>query len=219
MIRLSKRLAALADRIPSGARVIDVGTDHGQLPVWLIQSGRAEHVCASDIHPGPLRRAAALAEETETEDSITLRVCDGLDGFTAADADCVVIAGMGGETMIHILSEAPWTANDTLLILQPQSKQAELRQWLNCSGFSVTSEALVEDAGRIYTVLCVKGGEAAPYSPAELEMGKWEKICRDPLFPRLLEGQINRCRKAAVYDVQAAALLEELNEWKGRLGS
>lgn len=217
MIRLSKRLSAIAGFIPPRARVIDVGTDHGHLPVWLIQSGRAERVCASDIHPGPLRRAAALAEETETEERVFLRVCDGLQGFTAEDGDCVVLAGMGGETMIHILAAAPWTKQETLLILQPQSKQELLRRWLLSAGYIITRESLVEDAGRIYPVLLAQGGTAPFYSPAEWQMGKWEQIEKDPLLPRMLEEQIKKIQRAAAYDDGAARLLEELITWKERL--
>ncbi len=217
MIRLSKRLAAIAAHIPQNARVIDVGTDHGHLPVWLIQSGRAAHVCASDIHPGPLCRAAALVEETDTGEYICLRVCDGLDGFTEKDGDCIVLAGMGGETMVHILSQAAWTAKGALLILQPQSKLAELRKWLWEADYTITNEELVEDGGRVYPILLVRGGGAEGCSPAEYLLGKWEQISADPLLPRMLDMQINKIRRAAVYDPQAAALLRELNEWKGRL--
>lgn len=218
MIRLSKRLAAIAKHVPEGACVIDVGTDHGHLPVWLIQSGRACRVIASDINAGPLSRAAVLVEETDTGEQIHLQVCDGLSAFTKADGDCVVIAGMGGETMVHILSAAPWTAENVRLVLQPQSKGELLRSWLLKNGYVIEKEELVEDAGRLYSVLAAHGGSAVgAYSAAELLCGRWAQIEGDPLLPAYISEQVKKRQKAAPHDPEAAALLEELKEWKARL--
>ena len=218
MIRLSKRLAAIARHIPQDASVIDVGTDHGHLPVWLIQSGRACRVTASDIHPGPLSRAAAMAEETDTARQIRLQVCDGLEAFTAEDGNCVVIAGMGGETMIHILAAAPWTAKGVLLVLQPQSRGELLRSWLLGHGFGINGEELVEDAGRMYSIITARGGSpGGTYTPAELICGRWDQISDDPLLTAYVSEMIKKWEKAAPYDHEAALVLEELNKWKERL--
>lgn len=217
MIRLSKRLSALAACVPEGVSVIDVGTDHGQLPVWLVQSGRALRATASDVHPGPLRRAAALVENEDLGDRIQLRVCDGLTGMSRSDGDCVIIAGMGGETMVHILSAAQWTREGVTLILQPQTKADELRRFLAENGYIITMEALVQDAGRIYPYLTACGGEAPTYSEAELCFGRWEQIGNDPLLPLYLNSCIEKLRKAARYDKNAGALLAELEKWKERL--
>lgn len=218
MIRLSKRLAAIAKHVPQGASVIDVGTDHGQLPVWLIQSGRAQCVIASDINAGPLSRAATLVEETDTGEWIRLQVCDGLEAFSEKDGNCVVIAGMGGETMVHILAAAPWTVNHALLVLQPQSKAEVLRSWLLDNGFEISGEELVEDAGRVYSVLTAQGGGGtAAYTKAELLCGSFDQIGGDPLLPAYIAEQIQKLQKAAPYDPEAAGTLTELIEWKGRL--
>ncbi len=65
-ITLSPRLAAVAKSVPAGARLIDVGTDHAMLPVYLAQTGRIAHAFASDIRPGPLTAARALVAKTGT---------------------------------------------------------------------------------------------------------------------------------------------------------
>lgn len=216
IIRLSPRLRAVAELVPPGARVIDVGTDHGLLPVWLIQNGRAEHVWASDLREGPLQSAARLVSETGTEERIGLRLTDGLQGFSRSDADTVVIAGMGGETMISILSEADWLSG-VLLILEPQTKQALLRRWLAENGYSVGSEQLVRDAGRIYPILTARTGISNSYTDAEYHTGLWELIHGDPLLPDYLASLIKRAQSAAPYDHEAAALAAALESMKRRL--
>ncbi len=215
-LHLSPRLAAIAALVPQDARVIDVGTDHAMLPVYLAQTARAAHIWASDINAGPLQSAERLVRSAGVSDRVNLRQTDGLRGFTRADADCVVIAGMGGETMLSILIEAAWTREDVLLILEPQTKQDVLRRWLVGHGYAVTSEQLVRDAGRIYPFLTVTGGTSALYSEAEYHLGRWEQIGGDPLLPEYLCSLIKRISHAAPYDADARKLLEELITMKSR---
>lgn len=216
-IHLSSRLLAVAELVPPGGHVIDVGTDHGMLPVWLVQTGRAEHVWASDLRSGPLQSAERLIAETGTGERIDLRLTDGLQGFSADDADTVVIAGMGGETMVSILAAAPWLHEGVSLILQPQSKQGVLRRWLAENGFTVTCERLVRDAGRIYPILTAEDGISPPYTEAEYHIGRWTKICHDPLLPEFLTAVIRRVSAAAAYDASQGCLLDELQDMKVRL--
>ena len=73
---LQPRLRLLADMVPEGARLADVGTDHGYLPVFLLQKGRIAGAIASDIVPGPLQHARQTATEYEVE-GIDFRLCPG----------------------------------------------------------------------------------------------------------------------------------------------
>lgn len=155
---LSKRLQRIADYIRPGSRVADVGTDHGYIPVWLVQNGVCEQVYASDLRPEPLKRAVESAEKNGVSDRISFLLCPGLEKYSPRELDTVVIAGMGGETIIEILAAAPWT-KEKELILQPQTKIPELRSWLNSNGYDVAEASLVADTGRIYLVWrCVSGG-------------------------------------------------------------
>ena len=217
MVRLSKRLAAVAGCVEKNSTVIDVGTDHGLVPVWLVQAGIAGKVYATDLKPGPLHRAGELVRETKTERFITLRVCDGLDGFSAADADTVIVSGMGGENIAGILSRAPWTKDGVRLVLQPQSKSDALRRFLLENGYTVQSEHLVEDAGRFYQILCACGGEGKSYTEAELYTGRFEQVSDEPLMLPYLERLSARVRKAAPYDENSRGLLRQYNEMKMRL--
>ena len=216
-ITLSPRLAAVAKSVPAGARLIDVGTDHAMLPVYLAQTGRIAHAFASDIRPGPLTAARALVAKTGTGDVIDLRLTDGLCGFTRPDGDTVTIAGMGGETMTSILSAAPWVRDGVLLILAPQSKPDVLRRYLAENGMSVTHERLVRDAGRLYPLLLARAGQSPKYTPAELHTGLLSQIGGDPLFGAYLDTLMRRAAAAAPYDPEKAALLRAYQSMKERL--
>ena len=206
----------MAEQIPPGAAVIDVGTDHAMLPVWLVQSGRAVRVLATDIRWGPLQSAARLIGRTGTGDRIRLMQTDGLAGVGPEEGDTVVLAGMGGETMAGILSGAPWTKAAALLILEPQSKKAQLRRWLTENGYRIQAERLAEDAGRIYPILRVRGGAAPAYTEAELHLGLLGQVASDPLFEKYLCAMTAQAAKAAPYDAAAAALLKEYDAIKRR---
>lgn len=158
-IKLSKRLSAISSYIENNSSVIDVGTDHGYIPVWLAQTGRAEKIYASDLRKGPLDSARRTAAEYGVTDKIEFILTDGLVDTDLCSYDTVVIAGMGGETIISILENSKWVIREGMkLILQPQSKVPELLKWLNTNKICVDNAQLVEDEHRIYVVLSTKVG-------------------------------------------------------------
>lgn len=195
-VRLSRRLAAIAALLPPDGGFADVGTDHGQLPVYLLQNGCPGRVCATDICPGPLAAARRTAGEASLADRIEFLLTDGLDGLDGSGLASVVIAGMGGENIADILSRAPWTKEGRLLVLQPMSKADVLRRFLFEHGYRVETERLVED-GPVYELLTARGGkEDTPLSPAELLTGRFALIRDDPLFPARLEHLLEVQRRA-----------------------
>ena len=191
-LTLQPRLAAIAALVPQNARLADVGTDHGYLPAALLQEGRLTAAVATDIAPGPLDHARRTAEACGV--SLDCRLCDGLAGVAPHEADTVVIAGMGGETIAHILAEAPWTREDTLLLLQPMSRSEVLRPWLVGHGYAIRSERIVEDKGILYPILIAGGGHPPPLTAAEI----WAGLGReDPLYPAYAAQRMDRLAKAA----------------------
>lgn len=188
MIKLSKRLAAIANFVPSGASVVDVGTDHGYIPVFLAQRGDVKHIIASDINREPLASAQNSAEHFGVTECIDFRLCNGLYAVKPEEADTVVIAGMGGEMISSILDDAPWTKYGVRLILQPQSKIGELSNWLDNFGYAIEDAQLVKEDGRIYMILVVRGGKnRVPLSCAEIYVDRVLLKKRDPLLPEYLD--------------------------------
>ena len=192
---LTPRLATIANLIPQNARLADVGTDHGLLPIRLLQDNRISMAVATDIRPGPLDRGKANAVQHGTE-NISFRLCNGLEAVAPHEVDTVVIAGMGGENIVDILKMAPWCAEGVRLILQPMSRPEVLRGALNELKIKILSETLVVDSGRLYSVIAAEGGRAEAYSPAELYTGLFEHVKDQALFSRLLKEQAMRLTPA-----------------------
>ena len=197
-MKLSPRLAAIAALVPEGSRVADVGTDHGFLAVFLAEQGIAASVVATDVREGPLAAAKQNISAAGLEERISLRLCDGLADVRPEEADVIILAGMGGETIAGILARAPWALeNGRLLLLSPQSKQELLREWLWTHGCAIRREALVRDAGRIYPILCAGGKAQRRPDAAELHMGVWPPETRDALFYEALHYNIEKLRREA----------------------
>lgn len=191
-IRLSPRLQMVADFVLPCACAADIGTDHGYLPVWLLQNGVIQSAIAADIHAGPLANARQSAAAYDLEERFRFVQADGLQFSGAQAADVITIAGMGGETICTILAAAPWLREGRRLILQPQSKAAELADWLWRSGFTIEDAALCRDAGKRYLALRVLGQTAAQtYTMEQLLLRR-----RDPLLPEHLKEEIRRQKRA-----------------------
>ena len=194
-LQLQPRLQLLADLVPDGSRLADIGTDHGYLPVRLLQDGRIPSAIAADVGREPLQHAVRTAEEYGVA-GIDFRLCDGLRGVSPQEVDTIVIAGMGGETMIHILSAADWTKEPDryTLLLQPMTKTGELRRWLSDNGYHFTAERLVWDKDFLYPVMVVTGGQQ---SISEMEQEYGVCLADDPLYGEFLDRQIAKLQRAA----------------------
>lgn len=194
-LKLTPRLQAVADRVSLGARLADVGADHAYLPVWLLLAGKIPSAVCTDLRPGPLERAEETARAWNVADRVSLRLCDGLTGVSPEEADCVVIAGMGGETILHILRQAPWTAGRPCVI-QPMSSLADLRSGLGALGLHVASETVAREGETLYVVMDLAAGPEGPLTAAEVQVGRVENHRGDPLWPEYLQNETQRLRRA-----------------------
>lgn len=169
MLKLSKRLQTIADRVTNGSRVADIGSDHALLPVYLVQSGKSPSAIAGELNAGPLEAARKQIAAAGLSNAIQARQGDGLSVLSPGEADTVTIAGMGGSLMSDIL-EAGWTAGRLEgvreLVLQPNVGEELVRRWLVRRGYLLRGEAILEEDGRIYEVL-----HAAAAGAEEAEAG------------------------------------------------
>lgn len=160
MIELTKRLQAVADLVPKGLVTADVGCDHGYVSIYLIQRKRVPRVIAMDVNEGPLKQAELNISMCGLSEVIETRLSDGLSALVPGEAECVVLAGMGGPLMWRILTMFPEvTRRMKYLILQPQSEIPVLRKNLRTNGFEIEAENMVLEDGKYYPMMRVKVSE------------------------------------------------------------
>ena len=159
---ISDRLLACCAFVNPGDRIADVGCDHGYLSIHLLANGIASRCIAADINEGPLQSAMRNARKFGVSGKMEFCLSDGLRNLPQ-DFDCMVCAGMGGDTMIHILADAPWLKNGKYrMILQCQSKTPMLRRYLSDNGWQIRRESVLRDGRFLYTIMEVGYDPDAP---------------------------------------------------------
>lgn len=155
-MQLSKRLSAVAGLIRTGRRLADVGTDHGYIPIYLIQNKVCDYAIAMDIGKGPLERAKEHIGRYGFEDRIETRLSDGVQQLKPQEADCMVVAGMGGLLTIHILENGrDVIASMKECVLQPQSEIGKVRKYLWNNRFAIVEEDMILEDGKFYPMMRV----------------------------------------------------------------
>jgi tRNA (adenine22-N1)-methyltransferase len=157
MIELTARTKSIVDMVPKCRVVADIGADHGKVAAELIACVRCERVIATDISEPSLHKTQLLAGELGLEERIMTRLGDGLSVLSANEADVIIVAGLGGETIIDMLEKSKFIWRDSVLILQPMRRQGMLREYLFKQGYYIQSECLAFENERIYQLLQVNG--------------------------------------------------------------
>lgn len=153
---LDSRLKLCADFVRNGSRVADIGTDHAYLPVWLCKNNIAKNAIAADINPAPLQHGKQTIEKYNAQYVVTTCLSNGLEKINPDDTDDIIIAGMGGELIVSIISNSTWVKNPKYhLILQPMTKAEILREYLYSNGFDIECEKTALAENKLYTVMSV----------------------------------------------------------------
>lgn len=153
---LSKRMEAVAGLVTPGNSLADIGTDHGYVPIELVKRGIVPRAIAMDLRTGPLDIAKEHIRACGLSGQIETRLSDGVEALTAGEVESIVIAGMGGGLVLHILEHGENVckqANE--LILQPQSELALVREYLWTHGYEIDREDMVYEEGKYYPMMHV----------------------------------------------------------------
>ncbi len=170
---LSARLLSALPYLKKGGAVIDVGTDHAYLPIYLVGEGISSRALACDINRGPIESAARNIDAAGLVHRIDTLCTDGLHGTEGFDPDDVLIFGMGGELIIRILSEAPWVKDAGIgLVLQPMTRAHLLRRWLLENGFAIVGETITHEDRYYQTIAARYCGKSEEYTEEELLLGR-----------------------------------------------
>ncbi len=205
-IQLSKRLSAIGEMVTEGNRLVDVGCDHGYLPVYLVMNHRIPGAIAADVGKGPLERAREHICRYHMQNYIETRLCDGLSGISVGEGDTLVIAGMGGPLMEKILSDNPEVRDSFQeLILQPQSDIPHFRHFLMSNGYRITEEKMILEDGKFYPMMKAirdqKRNES--WTPLEEMFGKYLLQEKNPVLQQFLQREL-RIRQNILTKLQKA---------------
>ncbi len=191
-MHLSKRLEAIANQIQAET-IIDVGTDHAYIPIFVVSKNIAKYAYAFDISKGSLEKAKKNIRQYGLESKIETKLCNGLLGITAQEAQnaCAVISGMGGMLIIEILQNSPEIVLGlNQLILSPQLNVCEVRKYIHSINFKIKEENLVFEDGIYYNVInCCKGTDVE-YNEADYAFGKLTK--KHELFKDYVKLQLEK---------------------------
>jgi len=172
-LNLNPRLQKIAELIPEAESLADIGTDHAYIPIFACQSGKVKHAIASDIKLGPIARAADNIKKFGLGGDITVRIGPGLQTVAPGEAEIIVIAGMGGILISEILEHSKETVSRAkLLILQPMTAAAELRDYIAANSFTALDEYLAREEDKLYNIITVVPGGSTEYTEKERILGR-----------------------------------------------
>ncbi|WP_339497957.1 tRNA (adenine(22)-N(1))-methyltransferase [Pseudomonas canadensis] len=181
---LSLRLERVAANVPAGARLADIGSDHGYLPVALMRRGLIMAAVAGEVATTPFHAAQRTVRDNGLELQISVRLADGLaamkpdDGITA-----ISVCGMGGETIRDILESGKrHLSGQERLILQPNGGEQPLRQWLMDNGYSILREELLRENRFYYEIIVAERAGPVAYTAEQLYFGPLQLQARSPVF-------------------------------------
>jgi tRNA (adenine22-N1)-methyltransferase len=181
---LSMRLERVAAHVPAGARLADIGSDHGYLPVALMRRGAIAAAVAGELALTPFRSAERTVRENELAPWISVRLANGLAAIEMDDRiTAVSICGMGGQTIRDILDGGKARlGGQERLILQPNGGEEPLRQWLMENGYRILCEEVLRENRFDYEIIVAEHAEAVMYTAEELYFGPLQMQARSPAF-------------------------------------
>lgn len=227
-----ERLRVLGDMLIRGEAAADIGADHALLSIFLVKENIVPWIIASEFTDGPYFRLSQAVQNSPVKDRIIVRQGDGLEVLATGEVENVIIAGMGGDTIVNILS-ADWQKAGSFrrFVFQPMSRAAILRQALTIQGWAIIDERLVREHGRFYNIIASRPGNK-PYelSPLQMELGplilknsskykreyiktSWEKY--DKIYRSLLKSRKINKVEIESYRKLLMELEEILGEGKG----
>ena len=192
-MKLTDRLLKIADLVTKGKKIADIGTDHGYIPVYLLNKGHVDFAILADVNKGPLENARSEVRHNNLTDKVDLRLGSGIEVLNENEVDEVIIAGMGGILISELLEAKKSVAHNLdKLILQPMQAQDELRKYLLNNGYEILDEVLVKEDFRIYEIIVAKYTSKNTVVDDEIYYEVGTKLIenKDPLLNEFIDKKI-----------------------------
>lgn len=194
-MKLTNRLLKIASLVSENKRLADIGTDHGYIPVYLLNKGVIDFAILADINKGPLENARSEVRRNKLEEKVDLRLGSGIEVLKKGEVDEVIIAGMGGILIGELLEANKEVAHSTeRLILQPMQAQEELRRYLLNNGYEILDECLEKEDFRLYEIIVAKytGKNTLVEDEIYYEVGQKLIEKKDELLEEFIENKIKK---------------------------
>ena len=202
-MKISKRLQKIAEMVKYPT-VVDIGTDHAHLPIYMVENGLAIKVLATDVNPGPLASAGRnIVDSGPIAGRVSTRLCDGLDGIDPAEYEACVISGMGGGLIINIiLQNIESSRGFKQLVLSPQRDVGDMRRFLHQNSFRIDDEEMLEEKGMTYNILDVSPGYQAPYDEKGYIFGEVLLQKKPDTLKKFVQSEIKKVKKIGRIEFQ-----------------
>lgn len=210
-----KRLLDIINLIDENKNIIDIGTDHGLVPLYLAKNGISKNILATDISEKSLEKLrTALTDELST--IISTRVTDGFKGIEKKENQVAIIAGMGANTIIDIIEDSlGFVENLDYLILASNINTEKLRIYLNDRNFRIINDFLSFENGKYYDIIKASYGKTSKLSLAETYYGKDDIKNKSRLLEEKLQEDYNKnqaFRKAIIENAKENRGLDRIDE-------
>ena len=209
--RLSMRLERVAAHVPEGARLADIGSDHGYLPVALMRRGAITAAVAGEVALTPFHAAERTVRENDLAQRISVRLADGLAAIEPGDGiTAITLCGMGGETMRDLLESGKTRlSRRERLILQPNGGEPPLRQWLMYNGYRILCEELLRENRFDYEIIVAEYVGTVDYTAEQLYFGPLQMQARSAVFLDKWQRRLREKQKTLVHLGRARQAIPE----------
>ena len=186
-MKITKRLEKIANLVEEGKSVIDIGTDHGLVPLYLAKNEISKDILATDISKKSLQKLEDKLDEN-LKKIIRTKVCDGLDKVEVKENQIAIIAGMGAVTIIEILNKNIEKVRKLdYVISEGNIGNEKLRKFLNENNFYIDKDFLIKDGRKYYDIIRFKNGKDRKLSLGEIYFGKFIYQDFNPLLKKRLD--------------------------------
>lgn len=210
-----KRLLDIVNILDSDKKIIDVGTDHGLVPLYLAKNKISSDITATDISKPSLQKLVDKLDD-DLRKVIKTKVTDGFKGLESKEGQVAIIAGMGANTIVEIINDSlEFSKKLDYLILASNVNTYELRHYLKDNGFYIEKDFLSFENRKYYDILKVYYGRNQELLFEEYHYGKTDIENRSELLREKLNidkkknlGFLEEIKKKSK-DIKAIERIEE----------
>ena len=193
-MNLSNRLEKISNMITEVESVVDVGTDHAYVPIYLVNNNIIKRAIASDINKGPVKKAEDNVSRYNLQSKIECRLGGGLTTIKPYEVEAGIIAGMGGNLIRDIIEERMNVFKSLkYLIVQPVQNPEVLREYIYNNEIEIVDEAVIKEDNKFYEILKIRySGEEQKIDPIYYEISKILVERKDPTMKEYLEFKLRK---------------------------